>query len=182
VAAGARALGPDYFERTKGRFWSLVATRPYMRACSELVGALSEDGQIEEACQLLEGLLELDPTDHEGRRHVLLGGYLEIKDLEKARALDARFAHKPDACLLWGRVLERVLAGDLPGAEAALRAAEEKNSDVRAALLGDLDVSGIPESPDPGTLAEARWVLDHLSDAWDRHKEALDWLAEKKPE
>ncbi|HEV2642619.1 MAG TPA: hypothetical protein VGT98_07930, partial [Candidatus Elarobacter sp.] len=32
VAAGERALGPNYFRNEVGSFWGLLETRPYMRA------------------------------------------------------------------------------------------------------------------------------------------------------
>ena len=45
VEAGERALGPEIFAREAGNFWSLIETRPYMRAREGLADCLSFLGE-----------------------------------------------------------------------------------------------------------------------------------------
>ena len=71
VEAGRRDLGDDYIKQMKGEFWGHVDTRPYMRCLAGLADALLQWGQVEhidEAIEIYEQMLELNPNDNQGVR------------------------------------------------------------------------------------------------------------------
>lgn len=77
----------------------------------------------------------------------------------------------------WARVLERLLAGDEPGAAAALREARDANPHVEVFLTcrkrrpsGDLGYYS------PGEESEAVVCLDCIGEAWKQHAYAREWL------
>ena len=71
VAAGERALGAEAFQRDVGHFWSVLDTRPYMRARLGLAHLLWSGGRREEAVQHLQDMLRLNPGDNQGVRYTL---------------------------------------------------------------------------------------------------------------
>lgn len=72
VHLAERDLGPDFFRDHRGHFWSMIETRPYMRARSGLTAALVRAGRREEAIEHLEDMLDLNPNDNQGLREPLL--------------------------------------------------------------------------------------------------------------
>lgn len=71
VEAGERALGPEVFRGSAGRFWEVMEARPYMRARLGLAECLWEQGGREEALGHLRELLRLNPADNQGVRKIL---------------------------------------------------------------------------------------------------------------
>ena len=72
VAAGARALGEEFFEENVGHFWGLLETRPYMRARAGLAELLWDAGEREAAVDHYRELLRLNPGDNQGIRQILV--------------------------------------------------------------------------------------------------------------
>lgn len=180
VALGERRLGKKGFKEYAGHFWGCLETRPYMRARAWLADALYEAGKADEALAEREALLTLNPNDNQGVRHLLLPTYLERQQLsDAARLLDAF----KDECewsttFAWGRVLERFLSGDEPGAAQALTVARKQNGFTEAHLLGHRRQSKyLPESYAPGSKEEADCFAESLNKAWGAHPAALKWLA-----
>ena len=180
VALGERRLGKKGFKEYAGHFWGCLETRPYMRARAWLADALYEAGKADEALAEREALLTLNPNDNQGVRHLLLPTYLERQQLsDAARLLDAF----KDECewsttFAWGRVLERFLSGDEPGAAQALTVARKQNGFTEAHLLGHRKQSKyLPESYAPGSKEEADCFAESLNKAWGAHPAALKWLA-----
>ena len=88
VAAGERALGPKAFQEDVGHFWSLLETRPYMRAREGLARKLWTMGRRDEAIKHLQDMLRLNPGDNQGVRYTLAGWLLaEGRDEELADLL-----------------------------------------------------------------------------------------------
>jgi tetratricopeptide (TPR) repeat protein len=71
VEAGERAIGPETFRKSAGRFWEVMEARPYMRARLGLAECLWEQGLQEEALGHLRELLRLDPADNQGVRRLM---------------------------------------------------------------------------------------------------------------
>jgi tetratricopeptide (TPR) repeat protein len=90
-------LGSKVFLEDRGDFYSVLNTRPYMRARFQLGLTLRKVGLFEEALKHFEELVELDTTDHLGARLILMTAYLESRLLTKARELIDR--HRDDAGL-----------------------------------------------------------------------------------
>lgn len=179
VAVAERRLGPNAFEKYAGSFWGFHETRPYMRARSQLATSLQAAGRMDEAIVELEAMLELNPNDNQGLRYALLSCYLSLQRLDGA----ARLFEEHDECewntvFAWGRVLERWLAGDTPGAQQALVVARTQNGHAEAYLKSHKRLpKHLPDSYGPGSKEEAQCFAESLRMMWHAHPKALAWLA-----
>lgn len=177
IQAGARALGPEFFEENRGHFWGVLEARPYMRARFDLTDPLMNAGETEEAISHLEALLDLNQGDNQGVRYVLLPLYLEAGNLDAARKLLAAYPDDYSAVFHWCRALERRLSGDLAGAATALAAAREMNPYVEAYLSdGKLPPRRVPGHYSPRKPSEAASFAKALRSCWLVHREAVAWL------
>lgn len=180
VAAGERSLGAAFIKKNKGHFWGLIETRPYMRAVEQLAALLRAEGLNLDAIEHYEKMLELNPNDNQGVRDPLLGLYLATGNLGGARKLLRDYKEDSSANFAWGRVLEHFLSADLAGAAAALKTARKENRFVELYLSGQKGLpKQMPGMYSPGSDDEAILVLDNLSLAWAKHKEAVFWLMEQ---
>jgi len=177
VAAGERSLGAEFIAESKGHFWSIIETRPYMRALEQLAGLLRAEGINLDAIRHYETMLALNPNDNQGVRDPLLGLYLATDNLDAAQKLLQRYENDSMANFAWGRVLERFLAGDLPGASAALTKARKANRFVELYLSGKkAPPKRLPEMYGPGSDEEAILCVDNLAAAWAAHENGVFWL------
>ena len=115
-------LGPKVFKEFTGTFWGFHETRPYMRARERLAENLRAVGRPEEAVAEWNAMLGSNPGDNQGVRYALLGSLLALNRLNDTRKLFEKYPDEFEfnAVFAWGRVLERFLSDDLPGAMAAL--------------------------------------------------------------
>jgi tetratricopeptide (TPR) repeat protein len=180
VAAGERSLGAHFIQENKGHFWGLIETRPYMRALEQLAALSRAEGLNLDAIKQYEKILALNPNDNQGVRDPLLGLYLATDNLQGARKLLKDYQEDSMANFAWGRVLERFLSADLPGAAAALKIARKGNRFVELYLSGQKGLpKQLPEMYSMGSDEEAVILLDNMSFAWAEHKEAVFWLMEQ---
>jgi tetratricopeptide (TPR) repeat protein len=105
VLAGAAAIGVERFAALRGEFWGHLETRPYMRARLGLAQALRDMGRDDEAVGHYRALLELNPSDNQGVRYLLLVALLQRGLNDEAGALLSE--HEDDLQALWpyGRLL-----------------------------------------------------------------------------
>jgi tetratricopeptide (TPR) repeat protein len=172
-------LGRVYLIENRGNFWSNLETRPYMRAKATLVEAMISMGDTKEAIRQCESMLELNPTDNQNIRSILLGLYLEERNLHDARILLAIYDDET-AVFNWSRVLERIQSGDLDGAEKALRKATVSNPYVASLLTGQtLQPKTKPTAYFSGSIDEADYCYFLLYKAWNNTPNAIEWLMEK---
>jgi tetratricopeptide (TPR) repeat protein len=180
VAVAAQRLGKKAFKEFVPHFWGVLDTRPYMRARFQLTEALREAGQVEEAIEEYEEMLLLNENDNLGVRYHLLPCLLALGRLDEARKLLKRHAGEGEwnAAFAWGRVLERLLSGDGPGASKALAAARKQNPHVEVYLNGQRKLpKNLPDSYSVGSKEEALCYAGPLLTAWARHVGARAWLA-----
>jgi tetratricopeptide (TPR) repeat protein len=177
-AAGERALGPQVFAENAGRFWGLIATRPYMRARFGLAQCLEELGRRDEAIGHYRELLRLNPTDNQGVRYRLLTALFTSALDGEAGVLLEQFGDEPTAMWLYARTLWTFRReGDSPVARASLRRALGTNRRVPKYLIGKKE---LPHA-DPPSYAlrsdeEAVICARALADAWQATPGAVDWL------
>jgi tetratricopeptide (TPR) repeat protein len=180
VEAGERSLGAKFIKKNKGHFWLILETRPYMRALEHLAGVYSAEGFIKAAIEIYEKMLMLNPGDNQGVRDPLLGLHLALGGADEAGKLLEAYDGDSMANFAWGRVLERFLSHDLPGASAALKIARTQNRFVELFLSGQKKLpSQMPGSYSPGSEEEAILCLDNLALAWGNFKPASLWLMEQ---
>jgi tetratricopeptide (TPR) repeat protein len=180
VAAGERSLGAKFFKENKGYFWGLIETRPYMRALESLARLLRADERNPDAIHIYEKILALNPNDNQGVRDPLLGLYLATNNLEATRKLLEDYKDDDMANFAWGRVLERFLSADLPGAAAALKTARKANHFVELYLSGQKELpKSLPDMYSSGSEEEAALFLDNMLLAWTKHEKAIFWLLEQ---
>jgi len=183
VAIGEKNLGRTAFKEYAGEFWGFIETRPYMRAREELAEALRVVGRLEDAVAEWEAMLELNPNDNQGVRFSLLACYLALGRLEEARRLFGKYEAdcRYNTVFAWGKVLERFLTGDLPGAEAALKVARKQNPHTQSFIKGHSRLPKyMPNSYAMGSKDEAVCYAEILCGAWNKHPAALKWLGEQK--
>jgi tetratricopeptide (TPR) repeat protein len=183
VAAGERSLGAQFIRENTGHFWGLIETRPYMRAMEQLAGLLFAEWLHLDAIRVYERMLELNPNDNQGVRDPLLGAYLCADDLKAAAKLLKSYKEDAGANFAWGRVLERLLAGDPTGAAATLKAARQANHFVELYMTGKRAIPHeLPEMYTLGSEEEATMCMDGVGRAWALHKEAVFWLMDLQVE
>lgn len=179
VEAAERALGPKPFKDDVGHFWSLIETRPYMRARYGLSEALWSLDQRDEAIAHWQDLLRLCPGDNMGVRRALVPRLLEQgRDTEAAQVLD-EFSDDRMATLRYANaLLEYRRSGEGAKAKAALDRALRANAHVPMYLTRRIAMdSELPESYTLGSQEEARLATIDLIAAWSDTPGALEWLS-----
>lgn len=182
VALGEKNLGPKTFKDCAGGFWGFIETRPYMRARQMLAEALRAEGRLDEAVAEFEAMLKLNPSDNQGVRYNLLACYLALMRLDGAKKLFAKYKEcEFNAMFAWGRVLERLLMEDFPGAKKDLTVARKQNRHMEAYLTGRRKLpKDQPDAYSPGSKEEALCFAESLFVAWNCHPAASKWLAEQE--
>ncbi len=178
LAAAERALGPRPFAEDVGHFWSILETRPYMRARNGLAGALWDEGAHDEALAHWMDLLRLCPGDNPGVRNMLVPRLLEVRRDDEAAAVLARYTDDRLALLGYARVLlEFRRTGAGPAAQAELDAAMRGNGYVPKYLTGRASLDGpLPEGFIPGSDDEAFIAASVLLPSWSSTEGAIAWL------
>jgi tetratricopeptide (TPR) repeat protein len=179
VAAGARALGEDFFEENVGHFWGLLETRPYMRARSGLAELLWDAGEREAAVDHYRELLRLNPGDNQGIRQILVGRLLEIGRDADAASLLKMYKDDDSAWMVYARALAAFRAeGDSAAARKRLAAACKANRHVPDYLLGRKKVPrSMPHFHGFGDDSEAVCFMADGAAAWHVTPGAVAWLA-----
>jgi tetratricopeptide (TPR) repeat protein len=178
VAAGERALGPDFFLRERGHFWGMIATRPYMRARNGLGLVLWELGEHQAALDHFRAMLDLNPGDNQGVRYLAALLMLELWQTEALVRLIADQAEDGSAAWLFNGALAHFRhAGDSAEARARLAEARAGNPHVIDFLLQRqrLDAERadfIGHGDRSEAVAYAHDALSH----WRRTPGAIAWL------
>lgn len=180
VEAGRRDLGSAYFKEERGYFWGLIETRPFMRAMGQLVQALLEWGTIiciDEAIELQQEMLELNPNDNQGVRYHLVACYLQRKRYDDAASLLKQYEDDSMAVWCWARVLHAHVTGDINGAMSCLVDARGHNPFVELYLSGQKRRPRTrPGYYSFGDDTEAVVCANTLWEAWKKHPKSKQWL------
>ncbi|MBI3764850.1 MAG: hypothetical protein HY260_23665 [Chloroflexi bacterium] len=181
MEAGERALGPEYFKESKGDFWGLLETRPYMRARAGLANCLWDLNRRDEAGEHYRALLELNRGDNQGVRYSLLTLLMQMGRDDEALDLLKRF--KEDGMAEWlytWALVEFRRSGPGKTADRRLKAALKQNPHVPDYLTLQKRVPNrLPQYIGLGDDAEAaHYASNHLND-WRRTPGAVEWLKGK---
>lgn len=178
VTAGEDTLGAAGFMDFAGAFWEFRETRPYMRARLGLARALWNRDERDDAINHLEEMLELNPDDDQGVRHLLAAYLAEAERNDDLCQLMARYPDEHSAAWAWtGALLAFRKAGDGAPARQRLDEAMAVNPHVRAYLAGKERMpAALPPSRGAGTPAEAvHYVAGHRR-GWERTPGVLEWI------
>ncbi len=113
----------------------------------------------------------------------MLGSLLALNRLAEARELFEKYHGELEfnALFAWGRVLERFLSEDLPGAATALAAARKQNPHMQVYVKGHRQLPReLPEAYAPGSKEEAVCFAESVRAAWVKYPAALKWLKAQK--
>lgn len=183
VTAGEDALGPAGFMDFAGAFWGFLETRPYMRARFGLARALWSRGKHDDAVNHLQEMLELNPGDNQGVRHILAAYLAEAERNGDLRKLMAQYPEEHSAVWAWtGALLAFREAGDGVAARKRLDEAMAVNPHVRAYLCREQPMPAqLPPFLSPGTPSEAvHYVAEHRR-GWECTPAALEWVRAQVP-
>lgn len=179
LAAGEKALGSQTFKDSVGHFWSILDTRPYMRARSALADCLWECGERAAAIEHLQDMLRLNPNDNQGIRDLLTGWLLSVRDHDTLEKLLE--AYRGDYSANWGysKTLLAFRRADEHDRCRSLAAAWRQNSHVPHFLIGAAAMpSRMPDYYSPGGRDEAILYARDNRENWAATEGALPWLAQ----
>jgi hypothetical protein len=140
-------------------------------------------GNLTDAIEVFERMLELNPNDNQGMRYPLLGLYLATKPPESADKLMSSYPDEEAVmgCFAWARVLERWLSMQWAEAEAALARARKVNRFVEHYMSGESALPDeVPAYYRPGEESEAQVCARELAVAWTGLPAFRDWLRERR--
>ncbi len=177
IEAGKKSLG-EKFEEYKGSFWGHHETRPFMRAMNGYANILWMLKEKSKAIQIMKEMIQLNPNDNQGIRHLLLTKLLIMNRLLEAEKLMSDYEddgsvewHYSKAYLYFNKRSKSFLADD------AFKEAMEYNSYVLQYLLGKREIpSEMPEYISPGDKDEAISYLNSAIELWVNNKKALIWI------
>lgn len=168
-------LGED-FQEFVGRFWGFVETRPYMRAKAALAGALWESGHFYPAMAHCREMLQLNPNDNQGIRHLLVGYYLELEMVDDLTLLLDDYLDDIRTYFQYTRALLAYRKSS-PDADDIAKVAISANRHIPG-LLSKCCLQ--PESNSGYiTLGEMDEAIDYVNNnlkPWLRTPKAIEWL------
>jgi tetratricopeptide (TPR) repeat protein len=178
VKAGERALGKKVFKRDAGHFWSIIETRPYMRARAGLAQCLWFLGKHEEATRHYWELLRLNPSDNQGIRYLLAAALLEMGEIGSLEELLGKYDEPTAAWLYTKALVAYVKQGDTAEARERLEEAMDYNPHVVPYLLGKKRFpKQLAQRIGFGDEDEAVVYATEFGPGWHKTRGAIDWLA-----
>lgn len=167
----------EYMERSKGHFWGLTETRPFMQCLQGAADCEFFLGRIPDAMAAWHLMLELNPNDNQGIRYNLMlclagmCGHEEYEKLHKAYSDDA------SAAAAFNHVLYLFTKhGAGPQAAQALHAARACNKYVVPLLLKDEPPEYRASGFAIGSKEEAIAYMDKGQLVWSSVPGAKEWL------
>ena len=178
VAAGKWALGPAPFEEDVGHFWSLLETRPYMRARAALAETLWALDRREEAVEHHRELLRLNPNDNQGLRYRQAEWLFWLGRDDELDELFAAYEEDAAATFAYTKAMAAFRReGDSAEARRLLEEARELNPHVPAYLSGSKPLpKRLPDYVGFGDDSEAVDYAAGAAALWASVPDALTWL------
>ncbi len=166
---GQRPLVMEAIASQDGKAWPRVVARPYIRTVMALADIAGHGEDYAAASGFAELVQTLAADQYGSYRDKHLGWLLADGQRAEARELLDRYPDDQGVVWLWGRALERFLAGDRSGARIAVDEARQ--------IVGAEFEGMVIDGPDePLTLLDAV-LFDTIGQAWMEDEDALDWLS-----
>jgi len=183
VEAGRRALGEEMFKEDSGHFWGLIDTRPYMRSRFGLMECLWNLGKHDDAIMHDQEMLELNTSDNQGVRYILIAYFAEIGRYDQLDEFINHSEFKDDCCSEWHytrALLSFVTEGESKKANTDLKIALKSNQYVPAYLTGKKRIPSIlPDRITMGGEDEGFCYAYRHIKAWQKVPGAIEWLKNK---
>jgi tetratricopeptide (TPR) repeat protein len=179
LSAAEKLLEITSYTRDEEPFWSVVTTRPYMRARFAIGYSRWRIGAQDEAREHFQELVRLNPGDNQGARYLLAAILLEQGKNGDAQRLMGQYYE--DNLYHWSynkTLLQFRRKGDHASTRDLLRQALNRNPFVPSYLLAKyLIVSWVLDAVEAGEESEAIEYFQLYREAWRVTLGALDWLA-----
>ncbi len=177
ITIGRQIFGGKFLEETKGFFWGVHKTRPYMRCLYNFANCLLIMDKIEEGIAIFEEMIELNPNDNQGVRYLLQILLLETDEFEKFRKYDLMFDTDQSTFALFNRALNTfILEGDSIKANKCLKVALERNKYVAKNLLSRKEIVLTSNTYSIGDENEADYYAQIGQLIWQNTDGATNWL------
>ena len=132
----ARLDKEEYFsEENMGGFWRLIVTRPFMRTKRNYMLTFMSLGRYTNAIKQGEELLELNESDNQGIRYMLMGLYTILERFEDAEKLYKKYS-EGSAFMLLPLAIMYYKKGDYNKSKKILKKLKESNELVIDFLTG----------------------------------------------
>jgi tetratricopeptide (TPR) repeat protein len=167
--------GREVKDIPKGRFWGILETRPYMRALHGMGLTVWKQGRLEEAIDIFQKMLNLNPNDNQGARYLVGPVYHQMGNLEEAIRWYHRNGDDPQNLYNYGLAL--IQQNKLDKAARILIFAIFSNPYAAPMLLGEK----LPKSDwwHDTSWAEPEYAEDYVSEYrswWEKEKLPLVFL------
>lgn len=178
LEAGERALSPEMFAEDAGRFWGILKTRPYMRAREGLANCLWEAKKYTDAIGHYQAMLELNPVDNQGIRHILITCLVSTRQYAAAWELINKYEEDVMAEWAYSRALLSFIEnGDNPESRQHRARAITQNKHIPAYLGGRRKLPSFPyEYIRVGDKTEAVNFALENREIWRAIPGAIGWL------
>jgi len=179
IEAGEKSLGSD-FEKYEGNFWGYHETRPYMRSMEGYSDLLWHLGEKSKSIEVGKKMLQLNPNDNQGMRHILITRLLILNRLLEAEKLYEDY--KDDSSAQWyysKAYLFFCKRSKRAYANKALKEAMLLNPYVPLHLLGLIETPDqMPEYLGIGDENEAIFYVDQALELWANNENAVKWFVD----
>ncbi len=167
---GRRPSVAEAIASRDGKAWPRVVARPYIRTVMALADNAGHGGDFAAASGFATLLQALAVNQYGAYRDKHLGWLLADGQHAEARELLDQYPDDQHAMWLWGRALERFLAGDRPGARIAVDEARQ--------IVGEEFENLVIDGPDEQMSSSEAELFDSIGLAWREDEDALDWLSQ----
>lgn len=175
-AAARKSLGEKIFTESRGDFWKIIETRPYMRAREGLASSFWNSARMDDARNIYEELLELNSDDNQGIRYSLLLIYMFERDFDKAEKLLDTYDEESADWDYNRSLMLFIKTGITMESKTALRKAFSSNLYIPAMLIGAFDIPSRSAYITPGEPDEAGAYIRSCRSLWLNNEEALKWM------
>jgi tetratricopeptide (TPR) repeat protein len=179
MRAGRKALGTKPFKEDVGEFWSMLETRPFMRALFGLAYELERAGKVDEAILQYQEVLRLNKGDNQGARYQLVSLLIASERLDEAMKLVNKYKDDVGPHITYNRALLYFkYFNDAPKTKHALDEAIRWNPHVVSFLLETKfnRTRRVPDSIIVGGEDEAYLYARECRKLWHKTDGIMDWL------
>lgn len=186
ILASTIFLGPEFMTEERGSFYSLLETRPHIRAMGNLMQLHVEFGSEDTAVDVGLEIMRLNTHDNLGVRSPVFTMLMEKGDLDRARDILNAYPDDTMPGLTFGSALLAFMEERTEDATQAIKRADMFQGYVVRGLLGKkLKSDALPYGIPCGGSSEAMTYVEEAKELWKKTPGALDFLkayAKSRPE